>query len=126
PARGDARHRRANPEFARLVTRGANDAALGGRASDNHRFAAKRRAIALFDGCIKSVHIKMKYHPAHNLETDASIWGILSFSLKSALLLTWRVNEGYLTRSGPPDLDHLLLLRFFAFCFQGVPPGFGA
>src|SRR5262249_25253473 len=94
PARGDARHRRANPEFARLVTRGANDAALGGRASDNHRFAAKRRAIALFDGCIKSVHIKMKYHPAHNLETDASIWGILSFSLKSALLLTWRVNEG--------------------------------
>ena len=45
-------------KLPRLVACRSNDAALA-RAADRDRLAAQIRVIALFDGCVESIHIDM-------------------------------------------------------------------
>ena len=54
---GRARHRRAHPELARLVTRGGDDAAPAGTAANGDRLAAQARVIAHLDGRVKAVRV---------------------------------------------------------------------
>ena len=64
-ARGPQRHRRADAEHARLVRRGADDAAIvRPAAADDDRLAAQRRVVALLDRGEERVEVDVQDRPA--------------------------------------------------------------
>ncbi len=61
------RHRGVNPEFARLVTRRADDAASLRRiGSDDNRFSTEIRVVELLDRREEGVHIDVHYDSSQN------------------------------------------------------------
>src|SRR5438067_10659170 len=58
PLGGDRGHRRMNAKLPRLVACRRDDAALA-RSANRDRLSAQIRVIALFDGCVESIHVDM-------------------------------------------------------------------
>jgi hypothetical protein len=56
------RHGRAHAKAAHLVARGRDDTPCACAAHD-HGAAAQRCVVALFDGCIKGIHVHVQDHP---------------------------------------------------------------
>src|SRR5437899_819164 len=54
------RHSRSDPEFSRLITGGSHDTSPTlWRTANSDGFSTIFRMIALFDGCVKCIHVDM-------------------------------------------------------------------
>src|SRR6266851_7831696 len=58
PLGGERRHRRTHAELACFVAGGGDDTA-GPRSADCDRLAAQIGVVALFDRCVKGIHVDM-------------------------------------------------------------------